>query len=91
MLKVIATTQFKKDLRKAKRMGKDIGKLAKVVNMIANEEPLDVSFRDHRLKGVYSKFRECHVEPDWLLMYEIKNEMLVLSLARIGTHSELFE
>ena len=75
------TNQFKKDL----------DKLFDVVNIIANGGTLDAKYRDHELSGNYKGTRECHIEPDWLLVYEIRNEVLVLMLYRLGTHSELFK
>ncbi len=84
------TTQFKKDLKKAQKQGKDTEKLFEVVEQLACGLPLDEKYRDHSLTGNYKGCRECHIEPDWLLIYEIHNDVLVLMLYRIGTHSELF-
>lgn len=85
------TNQFKKDLKLAKKQGKDLDKLFEVINILANEEKLDIKFKDHDLSGSYKGTRECHIEPDWLLIYEIDNNALVLMLYRLGTHSELFK
>lgn len=85
------TNQFKKDLKLAKKQGKDLDKLFEVINMLANEEKLDTKFKDHDLSGNYKGTRECHIEPDWLLIYEIDNNALILMLYRLGTHSELFK
>lgn len=84
------TNQFKKDLKLAKKQGKNIDKLYSVVENLANGEPLDAKFRDHELIGNYKGCRECHIEPDWLLVYEIFDDVLVLMLNRTGTHSDLF-
>lgn len=84
------TSQFKKDLKLAKKQNKDLDKLFEVVNTLADGGKLDASYRDHDLSGNYKGTRECHIEPDWLLIYEIRNEVLVLILYRLGTHSELF-
>ncbi len=84
------TTQFKKDLKLAKKQGKDIDKLFAVIEKLANGEVLEDKFRDHDLTGNYKGCRECHVEPDWLLIYEIDNGVLVLMLYRVGSHSDLF-
>ena len=84
------TTQFKKDLKLAKKRGKDIEKLFAVVEQLANGEVLPEKYRDHDLTGNYKGCRECHVEPDWLLIYEIDNGVLVLMLYRVGSHAELF-
>ncbi len=85
------TNQFKKDLKLAKKQNKDLDKLFDVVNILADGGTLDAKYRDHELSGNYKGTRECHIEPDWLLVYEIRNEVLVLMLYRLGTHSELFK
>ncbi len=84
------TNQFKKDLKLAKKQGKDTDKLFNVVEMLANGETLPAKYRDHDLIGDYKGCRECHVEPDWLLVYEVVEDVLVLMLYRVGSHSELF-
>ena len=85
------TNQFKKDLKLAKKQNKDLDKLFEVVNTLADGGTLDTRYRDHELSGNYKGARECHIEPDWLLVYEIRDEVLVLMLYRLGTHSELFK
>ena len=85
------TTQFKKDLKLAKKQNKDIEKLFEVVELLANGEKLDFEYKDHDLSGNYKGTRECHIEPDWLLVYEYQNDVLVLMLYRLGSHSELFK
>ncbi|WP_455514580.1 type II toxin-antitoxin system YafQ family toxin [Pseudostreptobacillus sp.] len=85
------TTQFKKDLKLAKKQNKDIEKLFKVVELLANGEKLDFKYKDHDLSGNYKGTRECHIEPDWLLVYEYQNDVLVLMLYRLGSYSELFK
>jgi len=84
------TSQFKKDLKKAKKQHKNLDKLFDTVEKIANGEKLDASYHDHELAGDYVGTRECHIEPDWLLVYEIQQSVLVLMLYRVGSHSELF-
>lgn len=84
------TTQFKKDLKLAKKQGKDIDKLFKVIEKLSNGNVLEPKYRDHELTGEYKGCRECHIEPDWLLIYELVNDVLVLMLYRINSHSELF-
>lgn len=84
------TSQFKKDMRLAKKQNRDIDKLFEIVNILANGHALEAKYRDHELSGNYKGVRECHVEPDWLLVYEIRNEVLVLMLYRLGSHAELF-
>ncbi len=84
------TNQFKKDLKLAKKQGKDTEKLFEAIEMLANGEALPAKYRDHDLTGDYKGCRECHIEPDWLLVYEIVDDVLVLMLYRVGSHSELF-
>ncbi|MBQ3693128.1 MAG: type II toxin-antitoxin system YafQ family toxin [Clostridia bacterium] len=84
------TKQFKKDYKKAQRQHKDIRILKNVVEMLANGEQLPESCCDHILTGNYRGKRECHLEPDWLLIYEYDGDELILWLARTGSHSELF-
>lgn len=85
------TNQFKKDIKLAKKQGKDIDKLFDVIGILANGETLDEKYRDHDLSGNFKGCRECHIEPDWLLIYEIDNDVLILVLNRVGSHSELFK
>ena len=85
------TNQFKKDLKLAKKQNKNLDKLFEVIGILANGGTLEAKYRDHDLTGNYKGTRECHVEPDWLLIYEIQNNVLVLMLYRLGTHSELFQ
>ena len=84
------TNQFKKDVKLAKKQGKDLEKLYAVVEKLAEGERLEAKFRDHSLSDNYNSCRECHIEPDWLLIYEIIDGVLVLMLNRTGSHSELF-
>ena len=84
------TTQFKKDLKLAKKQGKDTEKLFAVIEKLANGEPLEEKYCDHDLSGNYKGCRECHIEPDWLLVYEVIDNVLVLMLYRVGSHSDLF-
>ena len=84
------TRQFKRDLKLAKKQGKDLNKLYDVIERLANDEVLEEKYRDHDLKGEYEGSRECHIEPDWLLIYEIQGNVLVLMLYRLGSHSALF-
>ncbi len=91
MYEIKFTNQFKKDIKLAKKQGKNIDKLFAVVEKLANGEILEIKYRDHELIGNYKGCRECHIEPDWLLVYEIINNKLVLMLYRVGSHSELFK
>lgn len=90
MLKIVISNQFKKDLKLAKKRGFKLDKLQKVINTLAKKQVLNNTYRDHTLSGNYKGFRECHVEPDWLLIYRIDNDILSLFLFRTGTHSDLF-
>ena len=85
------TTQFKKDLKLAKKQNKNLDKLFEVIALLSEGVKLDVKYRDHDLVGNYKGARECHIEPDWLLVYEYRNDVLVLTLYRLGSHSELFK
>ncbi|NLK58383.1 MAG: type II toxin-antitoxin system YafQ family toxin [Tissierellia bacterium] len=85
------TKQFKKDLKLAKNQRKELGKIFEVVEILAQGEKLEPKYRDHDLSGKYKGTRECHIEPDWLLIYEIRKEILVLMLMRTGSHADLFK
>lgn len=85
------TSQFKRDLKLAQKQQKDISAMMEVIEKLANGETLDLKYRDHDLSGNYKGCRECHIEPDWLLVYEYINDVLVLMLYRLGSHSELFK
>lgn len=88
--KVDFTAQFKKDIKLAQKQGKNIDKIFEVVDKLANDEVLDEKYRDHTLSGKYAGYRECHVEPDWLLVYRKYQTELILMLVRCGSHAELF-
>ena len=92
MLKPQFSAQFKKDYKLAVKRGCDPKKLEQVITMLCREEPLPTVYRDHALANSrrYSDMRECHIEPDWLLVYKITKSVLILSLYRTGTHSDLF-
>lgn len=90
MLKIVPSNQFKKDLKLASKRGCKIENLQAVVNILAREQKLDDKYRDHGLTGNYRGFRECHIEPDWLLIYRVSQDALELFLLRTGTHSDLF-
>ena len=84
------TNQFKKDLRLARKRGYNLKQLERVIENLAEGQPLDAKHRDHELMGDYVGFRECHVQPDWLLIYRYEDTELYLILSRTGTHSDLF-
>lgn len=82
------TSKFQKDLKKAHKRGYDISLLTGVIKKLANDERLPEKNKDHALSGKYVGLRECHITPDWLLVYEIGNESIILYLTRTGTHSD---
>ena len=84
------TTQFKKDFKLAMKRSMKIELLEEVIAMLAMGETLPDKHKDHALTGNWGGHRECHILPDWLLIYRIEDEVLVLTLARTGTHSDLF-
>lgn len=88
--KTFMTSQFKKDLKLAKKRGYAIELINNIISLLANGEKLPAKYKDHALTGNYSGYRECHIEPDWLLVYEIRNEELILILTRTGTHADIF-
>ena len=90
MLKIVLSNRFRKDLKLAQKRGLNLELLRTVVNTLADGEKLGAQYRDHDLTGDYAGFRECHEQPDWLLVYRIEKEELELFLFRTGTHSDLF-
>ena len=90
MLSIIPSNQFKKDLKLAKKRGLNLELLSVIVNTLAAQQPLDIKYHDHKLTGNYRDFRECHIVPDWLLVYRTDDDQLELFLFRTGTHSDLF-
>ena len=90
MYKIRPSTKFQKDLKKVQKRGYDISLLTTVLNILANGESLPPKYKDHNLSGNYKWCRECHITPDWLLIYEILDDELILYLTRTGTHSDLF-
>jgi mRNA interferase YafQ len=88
MLKIQRTSQFKKDFKKAVKSGKKIELLIEIIEKLAHQEPLPPKNKDHSLSGNYANFRECHIQPDWLLIYTYNEETLFLT--RTGSHAELF-
>lgn len=91
MLSLVTTGAFRKDYKRIKKRGYDISLLENVIDTLLAEKPLEDRFRDHALTGNYIGFRECHVLPDWLLIYAIDKGQLVLTASRTGTHADLFE
>lgn len=87
---LVLTGKFKKSLKLAKKRGMNIGLLDSVVDDLLHGIPLAEKFKDHELKGKYKGFRECHIQPDWLLIYLVEEDVLVLTLVDTGTHADLF-
>lgn len=92
MLKPEFTGQFKRDYKLAVKRGCNPKKLEKVISLLCSGKPLPEAYQDHQLNNSrnYKNMRECHIEPDWLLVYKIVHETLILKLIRTGTHSYLF-
>lgn len=84
------TSRFKKEYKAAKKRGFNPDLLKRVIAQLAAGKPLPEKNKDHALAGRWSGFRECHILPDWLLIYKIENDLLILTLARTGSHSDLF-
>ena len=90
LLELKKTAQFRKDLKRMVKRRLNIDLLDEVIQTLREQKPLDPKYRDHELAGVFTGFRECHIQPDWLLIYLIDGENLILTAARTGTHSDLF-
>ncbi len=90
MLVLHTTSKFKKDFKRIKKRGYNISKLDYVIGILLNEDLLPEKYLDHPLSGNYTGFRECHISPDWLLVYAIDNDKLILTAARTGSHSDIF-
>lgn len=87
---IVWTTKFKKDYKLAMKRHLDITLLDNIIRMLSRGEPLPEKNKDHELSGNWAGHRECHIQPDWLLVYHIDNDILVLTLTRTGTHSDIF-
>ena len=88
MRRIRYTSQFKKDIKRIRKRGYDLPKIRTVIDALANNSPLDPKYKDHPLIGNWKGTRECHIEPDWLMIYKIEDEELIL--VRTGTHADLF-
>lgn len=85
------TTQFKRDVKLAQRRGYNMDLLTRTIELLADGRPLPEQYRDHALSGNYAGHRECHIQPDWLLVYKKLEKEIILELVRNGTHSDLFK
>ena len=90
MLELVTTSTFRKDLKIAKKLGYDLSLIEFVIDELLKENTLPQKYKDHALTGNYRGFRECHISPDWLLIYAVDKDKLVLIVSRTGTHSDLF-
>lgn len=90
MLDIVPSNRFKRDLKTAIKRGYRIDLLETVVELLATGRALPEKYKDHVLSGEYGGFRECHITPDWLLVYQIRENELILFLSRTGTHSDFF-
>ena len=90
MYEIKTTTRFEKDLKLIKKRAYKTKLLKEVIDILSKGEKLEEKYKDHYLQGNYSGFKECHIKPDWLLVYKIEDNVLVLTLSRTGTHSDLF-
>ena len=88
---LVLTGRFKKGLKLAKKRGLDISLLADIVEKLLHKIPLEMKNKDHALNGNYKGYRECHIQPDWLLIYLIEEDILTLTLIDTGTHADLFD
>lgn len=91
MLKLVMTSRFKKDYKRLMRSGQyQMEKLLHVLDLLCAEQPLPSQYHDHALTGSFRDFRECHIAPDWLLIYQVSQDELILTASRTGSHAELF-
>ena len=90
VLEIKFTSKMKRDFKRMQKRGKDMLKLDAVLRLLASCQPMPEKYKDHQLKGDFKDFRECHIEPDWLLIYQVLEDTLILSASGTGTHSDLF-
>jgi len=88
-MKFETTARYRKDIKRVKKQGLDLSELNDVINTLLKNKPLDPKYNDHALKGNYKGHRECHIKPDWLLIYAVDKGRLILTATRTGSHSEL--
>ena len=89
MLTPVRASQFKRDIRKTRKSGKDLSKLRRLLDLLIQQDPLPAHYSDHPLRGPWKGYREIHIQPDWLLIYRFSREEL--HLVRTGSHSDLFK
>lgn len=89
MYELVTTGKFRKDVKRIKKRGLPLSELKKVLEKLVAGEPLEIKYRDHNLSGNYAGFRECHIQPDWLLIYMVNADQLILTAVRTGSHSDV--
>lgn len=89
MLILVSSTQFKRDMKRVQKRGKDMNKLRKLLTLLLEQRAVPPSYKDHPLRGNWNGYRDAHIEPDWLLIYRVSGDEL--QLARTGTHADLFQ
>ena len=90
MYKIEFTNEMKRNVKLMRKRGKDLSKLTAILDILASGQTLSPKNKDHQLTGSLSDFRECHIEPDWLLVYKLHDDVLILTATATGTHSDLF-
>lgn len=90
MYEIVRSTKFKRDVKRAQKQQKKMDKLRTVLNLLIEGQDLPSKNKDHFLSGNWSGYRECHIEPDWLLIYKVDEKEKLLELVRLGSHSDLF-
>ncbi|MEE0957589.1 MAG: type II toxin-antitoxin system YafQ family toxin [Ruminococcus sp.] len=90
MYQIEFTNEMKRNVKLMRKRGKNLSKLTEVLDILANGQPLPSKNKDHQLTGSLKDFRECHIEPDWLLVYQIRDDILILTATATGTHADLF-
>jgi len=91
MYSIVYTKKMKRDVKRMKKRGKDLSKLITTLDLLLSGMPMPQKYQDHLLKGEMRGYRECHIEPDWLLVYRIVHDELILLASATGTHSDLFD
>ena len=90
MYQIIFTNEMKRNVKLMRKRGKNMAKLTEILDILANGQPLSPKHNDHALTGNLKDFRECHIEPDWLLIYQLHDDILILTATATGTHADLF-
>ena len=91
MLTIEYTAKMKRDAKRLAKRGKDMSKLARALDLLASERPMPAAYQDHPLKGAMQGYRECHIDPNWLLVYRVEKNRMILYASGTGTHSDVFD